>query len=580
MSLNSLQDDMSRRAASMAAMARRANNPQEIQAIQQSLVAGVQNGSIQPYVGIPLIQDLTKKLAEATAKMAQTVAGAGMPQPPADGPPIAQQVMQQAAQESQGVEALPSNLPQSYAGGGIIAFEGGGQVERYQNAGYTGESERKRVEEAMAKLRTYGLRQRQQDPQGYIAAETAAKEAQAALSNAERSITGGPVGAMGQSMGLPMPPAVAPTATPAAMPYDPATATRRSQYTNAPIPNTPGAAPAAPSAAPGAAIPGASSFKMPTFAGMTMPSAPASTNYQTLLGDTEAKTKRAGDTANRETLEKLESFDEPGNAAREEKYSKREAAQAKNSAMDRALNIMNLGFGIAGSKERTLAGALGNEGREGIRDLLRGEAANRAALDKLDDARDNFEQQKTAAKKGNYQAAQAAKERAIDNVYKYQDLTMKAAHYGSNEALQRYHTEMQGNFQQASLDQSGKLGIGHLDIQNRQLQQHAAAAAATLAMQNRRIDAMNATALARQQQVRVNASNTFDKEIAPGLKATYSKDPSKGGYGPNWETGKDPRSLEAQMKFKQTKQAHVADALSQHDLQTGYARQADALLGD
>jgi hypothetical protein len=99
-------------------------------------------------------------------------------------------------------------------------------------------------------------------------------------------------------------------------------------------------------------------------------------------------------------------------------------------------------------------------------------------------------------------------------------------------------------------------------------------------MQNRRIDAMNATALARQQQVRVNASNTFDKEIAPGLKATYSKDPSKGGYGPNWETGKDPRSLEAQMKFKQTKQAHVADALIQHDLQTGYARQADALLGD
>ena len=67
MSLNSLQDDMSRRAASMAAMARRANNPQEIEAIQQSLITGVQNGSIQPYVGIPLIQDLTKKLTEAKA---------------------------------------------------------------------------------------------------------------------------------------------------------------------------------------------------------------------------------------------------------------------------------------------------------------------------------------------------------------------------------------------------------------------------------------------------------------------------------------------------------------------------------
>ena len=65
MSLNSLQDNMSRRAASMAAMAKRATNPQDIQAIQKSLVDGVQNGSIQPYVGIPLIQELTQKLTEA-----------------------------------------------------------------------------------------------------------------------------------------------------------------------------------------------------------------------------------------------------------------------------------------------------------------------------------------------------------------------------------------------------------------------------------------------------------------------------------------------------------------------------------
>ena len=134
MSLNSLQDDMSRRAASMAAMAKRATNPQDIQAIQKNLVDGVQNGSIQPYVGIPLIQELTQRLTEVKAQMAQTVAGAGMPQPPQgqQAPPIAQQVMQQAAQESQGLEALPSNLPQEYAGGGIIAFEHGGAVQRFE----------------------------------------------------------------------------------------------------------------------------------------------------------------------------------------------------------------------------------------------------------------------------------------------------------------------------------------------------------------------------------------------------------------------------------------------------------------
>jgi hypothetical protein len=132
MSLNSLQDDMSRRAASMAAMAKRATNPQDIQAIQKNLVDGVQNGSIQPYVGIPLIQELTQRLAEVKTQMAQTMAGAGMPQAP-QGAPIAQQVMQQAVQadQPQGLESLPSNLPQEYAGGGIIAFEGGGEVQRF-----------------------------------------------------------------------------------------------------------------------------------------------------------------------------------------------------------------------------------------------------------------------------------------------------------------------------------------------------------------------------------------------------------------------------------------------------------------
>ena len=281
---------MSRRAASMAAMARRANNPQEIQAIQKSLVAGVQNGSIQPYVGIPLIQDLTKKLAEATAKMAQSVAGAGMPQPPADGPPIAQQVMQQAAQESQGVEALPSNLPQSYAGGGIIAFEDGGKVERYQNAGFTGGQEfgiSDPVAEAVDDLK-YEDKARLKAIKEAEARAKFLRDAgapQAAEAEAKLAALKGP--------NL----------------YNPATATRRSQYTNTPIPATPGAA-AAPNAAPSAAIPGAGNFKMPTLAGMTMPGAPASTNYQTSLGDTGAKTKKAREDAESTTQKTLEEFDE------------------------------------------------------------------------------------------------------------------------------------------------------------------------------------------------------------------------------------------------------------------------------
>ncbi len=485
MSLNSLQDDMSRRAASMAAMAKRANRPDEIQAIQRSLIAGVQSGSIKSYVGIPLIQELTKKLSEVKAKMAQNIAGAGMQQPQQGGVPIAQQVMAQAAQadQSQGVEALQSNLPESYAGGGIIAFEDGGKVERYQNTGYTGESERKRVEEAMAKLRTYGLRQRQQDPQGYIAAEAAAKEAQDALSNAERSITGGPVGAMGQSMGLPMPPAVAPTATPAAMPYDPATATRRSMFEGQAQPP----APAAPVAPVAPAIPGAGNFKMPTLPTMKEAAAPVLTNLDALTKKLPEDAKRDAKTAVELTQTKLEEMDRPGFEAREERLGKREAGLERENAISRALTGIKTGLRIAGSKERTLAGALGNEGSQGIEDLIRGEAANRAAKDKLEDYRDNLEQQKVAAKKGNYQAAQAAGERAADNLYKYTSLNLNAASAGNNQAIQRQQIEQQGNFQKASLAQSGILGLSELGLRKDQLNQSAATANAQLQLGRERL---------------------------------------------------------------------------------------------
>jgi hypothetical protein len=151
MSLQSLQDDMSRRASSMANMAKQISDPQQIQAIQQSLVMGVQNGSIESYIGIPLIEELTQKLSEVNAQMAQNMAGMGMPQgEQAPQQPIGAQVMQQAMQESQGLEALPSNLPQEYAGGGIIAFEHGGKVQHFETGNLVDErfrSEKKRLDE-------------------------------------------------------------------------------------------------------------------------------------------------------------------------------------------------------------------------------------------------------------------------------------------------------------------------------------------------------------------------------------------------------------------------------------------------
>ena len=79
-----------------------------------------------------------------------------------------------------GIAAAPGAAsaaqPAAFAAGGIVHFDKGGAVD----------AARKRAEESMAKLRTYGLRQRQQDPQGYAAAEQESKQAQEAVQAAEK----------------------------------------------------------------------------------------------------------------------------------------------------------------------------------------------------------------------------------------------------------------------------------------------------------------------------------------------------------------------------------------------------------
>lgn len=84
------------------------------------LTAGVQNGTVPAYIGIPLIQQKTQELQKSKAMMA-------MAQP--QQPPIAQEVLDQA-QAATGLQGLPSNLPaQAYAPGGIIVFAEGGEAD-------------------------------------------------------------------------------------------------------------------------------------------------------------------------------------------------------------------------------------------------------------------------------------------------------------------------------------------------------------------------------------------------------------------------------------------------------------------
>ena len=599
----SIKSQMQNRAVAMAeAAAARARTPQELGTIRQQLVNQVQSGTMPSYVGIPLIQDLTQKMAQAQAKMAQQAAGMGTPPAP-EGAPIAQQVMEQA-QQTAGVTALPSNLPESYAGGGIIAFEDGGKVERFQNTGSTGTTPAGRFfsglgqsfseEQEAAKLRNQlqlrygpasalpGLFMRQSDEERQIAKQIAQALPSMSFAQLQQLAAEGPA-ALTQS-NAPATQAVAPTATPAA----------NINQDLGPVPGTTGrdvlggrptsvAAPSAPPGGGGFKMPGLQAFT-PTPAVLPERAAPVLADLNAIVSGMPDKTKAAAETAVRETQDKLEAMDKPGFEAREGRLGKREATQEKDSAIGRALNLMSLGFGIAGSKERTLAGALGNEGRQGIRDLIQGEAANRAARDRLEEYRDNLEQQKIAARKGNYQAAQTAGREASRDLTAATQLALTGAQAGNAQAISMYSALQQGDIGKATLANQGEqlrasavdsanrnaLGLAGLQLQKDQLAQTGAFQTKQLAAMDKRYAALDKQSQARMAQVRAKAFSDFNTSVAPQLNAQLTAE-----YGKNWRTGTDARSLQAQMLFKQQQNSYLLEALGQYDDRTSARDSSD-----
>jgi hypothetical protein len=308
--------------------------------------------------------------------------------------------------------------------------------------------------------------------------------------------------------------------------------------------------------------------------------APILTDLDALTKKLPAETKKVTEDAVTTTQKTLEEMDKPGFESREGRLDQREAAQERDSAIGRALTGIKTGLRIAGSKERTLAGALGNEGSQGIEDLIRGEAANRAAKKKLEDYRDSLEQQKVAAKKGNYQAAQAAGERAADNLYKYTNLNLNAASAGNSQALQRQQIEQQGDVNKATVTNQGQqLQLSAVDQQNRntlgiaQLAQTGSIAKAQLAAQEKRFAEMGEANRARIMQATAKGLNDFMMGEGAQLRQQLARD-----YGPNFMTAKDLRSQQAAEMFNQRKQAYLADIRGQA-IDALSARSADALLG-
>jgi len=90
----------------------------------QQLQQAIQSGSLPAYIGIPLIEQKNKEKSQMAA------AQQGQQKPPS----VASQILQQAEQQSQGIDQLPSNLPteqdeeMGMAEGGIVAFADEGRV--------------------------------------------------------------------------------------------------------------------------------------------------------------------------------------------------------------------------------------------------------------------------------------------------------------------------------------------------------------------------------------------------------------------------------------------------------------------
>jgi hypothetical protein len=148
-----------------------------------------------------LMQAGAAKQAQSNEQLQQSLMGQpqpvpeGTPQPPQPEEPMPE--MQQMA--AGGLTSLPT--------GGMFKFAGGGGVVAFADEGLVVDQAEQAARDAKAALRQYGLRQQQQDPQGFAAAQQAAAAADAAVNDARRAAFGsdtGPAGALGQSMGAPV----------------------------------------------------------------------------------------------------------------------------------------------------------------------------------------------------------------------------------------------------------------------------------------------------------------------------------------------------------------------------------------
>jgi hypothetical protein len=322
--------------------------------------------------------------------------------------------------------------PQTMAGGGLVAFSGGGNVERYQSAGLTRpqfvqdimalpqafdemkarmreeDARRAEMDRRMAQARAdrlaaqqkasfanylFGSPQREAEGLAELAEMSAAQN----LSGTDRRLAANP-----RSLDVSSPAAAAVAATQTPSPTDP-------NFRRLPDPRMAGitlpnlrsaaGAPAAPadrSAAPGAnpAVPGGGIGDINAMFTRAL----SAQKYEDPAKEDVAK---LGRTMKEGAEGRLSEFDKyiqkTGDVfkGREERLSKREAEISKQKDTNLGLSFLNAGLAIM-STPGGLATAIGKGARVGTEQFASGLEKIRAAKDRLDDARDRVEELKVS----------------------------------------------------------------------------------------------------------------------------------------------------------------------------------------
>jgi hypothetical protein len=359
--------------------------------------------------------------------------------------------------EDVGIGALPAPNMQGMAGGGIVAFGGGGDVQRFDGGGAV-DAARARRDAAQQTLYTYGLRQRRDDPQGFMAAQNAFNEASQAVTAAETAYATGlagtgvtqaargpqDVGATKQFSTLPavasavVPPVVAAPGAPTVESRYPPTAPPASSVKPPPAAG-PRPAPAAsnkPPVAPVAPAAQAGLGDLATTYSEILKKQDFKDPAEARLGALETKERAAAEENKAALLRDQAKFDD-AYKGREKRLSDRELDIGKQKDTNTGLAFLNAGLAIM-STPGGLATAIGKGAQVGTAQFAAGLDKIRSAQERLDDARDKMEDLKLnraemsakeirAAEKDIRNVGIDAEKRGIDGLRMAADVNRKTA---------------------------------------------------------------------------------------------------------------------------------------------------------